>query len=156
MSSIRFITDTIKGILHFTNQSATGAIPVQRNTGRPVAKGEEKAGSTVPMPSFARRPSAMSSFSPAEIPQNSVADQQRLQISKLRFDEFPTPSRFSCWKIRFKTQVSSCSGFPSETMSWIKEVELVDSVDDCKSSRSIERKDFRTRELLRYHPKLTL
>ena len=42
-----------------------------------------------------------------------------------------------CWNIRFKTQVSACSGFPSEAMLWIKEVEMVDSVDDLKSSRSI-------------------
>ena len=30
-----------------------------------------------------------------------------------------------------------CSQFPTEAMLWIKEVELVDSVDDLKSSRSI-------------------
>ena len=36
------------------------------------------------------------------------------------------------------TQVSSCSGFPSEAMLWIEEVEMVDSVDDLKSSRSIQ------------------
>ena len=51
---------------------------------------------------------------------------------------FPTPSTFSYWKIRFKTQVSACSGFPSEAMLWIKEVEMVDSVDDPKTSRSIQ------------------
>ena len=67
-----------------------------------------------------------------------MADQQRLQISELHFDKFPTHSTFSCWKIRFKTQVRSCSSFPSETMLWIKKVEMVESVDDLKSSRSIE------------------
>ena len=51
-----------QGILHSTNQSATGGIPVQRSTGRPVAKGEEQTGSTIPMPIFARRPSTMNSF----------------------------------------------------------------------------------------------
>ena len=53
---------------------------------------------------------------------------------------FPTPSTFSCWKMRFKSQVSACSGYPSEAMLWIKEVEMVDSVDDRKSSRSIQSK----------------
>ena len=101
------------GILHSSNQSATGGIPVQRSTGRPVAKGEEPIGSTVPMQSFARRPSTINSFSPAEMPQNSMADQQRLQISELHFDKFSTPSTFSCWKLRFKTHVSACSGSPS-------------------------------------------
>ena len=31
----------------------------------------------------------------------------------------------------------TCSQFPTEAMQWIKEVELVDSVDDLRSSRSI-------------------
>ena len=39
---------------------------------------------------------------------------------------------------RFKTLVSSCSGFPSEAMLRIKEVEMVESVDDLRSSRSIQ------------------
>ena len=41
-----------------------------------------------------------------------------------------TPATFACWKIRFKTQVCTCSQFPTEAMQWIKEVEMVDSVDD--------------------------
>ena len=49
----------------------------------------------------------------------------------------PTPSTFECWKVRFKTQVSSCSDFPSEAMLRTKEVEMVDSVDDLRSSRSV-------------------
>ena len=56
------------------------------------------------------------------------ADQRRLQISELHFDKFPTPTTFSCWKIRFKTEVCSCSQFPTEAMLWIKEVEMVESV----------------------------
>ena len=100
-----------QGILHSLTQSITVGNPVQKCTGRLVAKGEERIGSTKPMPSFARRPSTMNSFFPAEVPQNSVADQQRLQISELHFDKYPTPSTFSCWKIRMKGQISSCSGF---------------------------------------------
>ena len=53
-------------------------------------------------------------------------------------DKFPTLSTFSCWWIRFKTQVSACSGSPSEAMLRIQEVEMVDSVDDFKSSHSIQ------------------
>ena len=34
---------------------------------------------------------------------NYGADQQRLQISDLHFDKFPSPATFACWKIRFKT-----------------------------------------------------
>ena len=65
------------------------------------------------------------------------ADQQRLQISDPHFDKFTTPATFACWKIRFKTEVCTCSQFPTEAMLWIKEVELVDSVDDIKSSCSV-------------------
>ena len=64
------------------------------------------------------------------------ADQQRLQISDLHFDKFPTPATFACWKIRFKTEVCTCSQFPTQAMQWIKEVELVDSVDELRSSSS--------------------
>ena len=82
----------------------------------------------------------MNSFIPAEgvYSQNYMADQTKPQISELQFDKFSTPSTFSCWKIRFKTQVSACSSFLSEAMLWIKGVEMVDSVDDLKSSRSIQ------------------
>ena len=58
-------------------------------------------------------------------------------ISDLHFDKFPTPATFACWKIRFKTEVCICSQFPTEAMHWIKEVEMVDSVYDLKSSSSI-------------------
>ena len=43
-----------QGILHATNQSATGGVRVQRSTGRLVAKGEELTGSTIPIPIFAK------------------------------------------------------------------------------------------------------
>ena len=67
---------------------------------------------------------------------NYGADQQRLQISDLHFDKFPTPATFACWKIRFKTEICTCSQFPTEAMQWIKEVELVESVDELRSSSS--------------------
>ena len=84
-------------------------------------------------------PSAKNSviFSGGDSSKNYGADQQRLQISDLHFDKFPTPATFACWKIRFKTEVCTCSQFPTEAMQWIKEVELVDSVDDLRSSSSI-------------------
>ena len=44
--------------------------------------------------------------------------------------------RFACWKIRFKTEVCTCSQFPTEAVHWIKEVEMVDSVVDSMSSSS--------------------
>ena len=84
-------------------------------------------------------PSAKDSviFSGGDSSKNYGADQQRLQISDLHFVKFPTPATFACWKIRFKTEECTCSQFPTEAMQWIKEVELVDSVDDLRFSSSI-------------------
>ena len=39
--------------------------------------------------------------------------------------------------MRFKTEVCTWSQFPTEAMQWIKEVELVDSVDELRTSSSI-------------------
>ena len=83
-------------------------------------------------------PSAKNSviFSGGDSPKNYRADQQQLQISDLHFDNFATPATFACWKIRFKTEVCTCSQFPTDALLWTKEVEMVDSVDDLKSSSS--------------------
>ena len=58
-------------------------------------------------------PSAKNSVIPSEgdSSKNYGADQQRLQISDLHFDKFSTSATFSCWKIRFKTEVCTCSQF---------------------------------------------
>ena len=84
-------------------------------------------------------PSARNSVVPCEggFSKNYGADQQRLQISDPHFDKFTTSATFACWKKRFKTEVCTCSQFPEEAMLWIKEVEMVDSVDDLKSSCSV-------------------
>ena len=92
------------------------------------------------MPMFARRPSTMSSSIPVDTPQNPMAG--------LQFDKFPAPQSFLCWKIRFKNQVTTCSDFPSDTMLWINEVEMVDSLDEFKSSRSVAGKMFPNFEML--------
>ena len=39
--------------------------------------------------------------------------------------------------VRFKTEVCTCSQFPTEATQWIKEVQMVDSVDELRSSSSI-------------------
>ena len=84
-------------------------------------------------------PSARNSFDPKEgrFSKDFGADQQQLQISDPHFDNFSTSASFACWKIRFKTEVCACSQFLTEAMPWIKEVELVESVDDLKSSCSL-------------------
>ena len=84
-------------------------------------------------------PSAKNSVIPNEgdSSKNYGADEQRLQILDLHFDKFPTPATFACWKIRSKTEVCICSQFHTKAMLWIEEVEMVESVDDLKSSCSV-------------------
>ena len=84
-------------------------------------------------------PSAKDSviFSGGDSSKNYGADQQRLQISDLHFDKFTTSATFACWKIRFKTEVCTCSQDLTEAMLWIKEVEMVESADDLRSSCSV-------------------
>ena len=87
--------------------------------------------------SLDRQPKDSVIFSGGDSSKNYGADQQRLQISDLHFDKFLTPTTFACWKTRFKTEVCTCSQFLTKAMQWIKEVEMVDSVDDLRSSSSI-------------------
>ena len=56
-------------------------------------------------------PSARNSVVPREgrFSMNFGADQRRLQISDPHFDNFTTSATFACLKIRFKTEVCSCS-----------------------------------------------
>ena len=52
------------------------------------------------------------------------------------FRQIPYTSDVCLLEISCKTEVCTCSQFPTETMQWIKEVEMVDSVDDLKFSSS--------------------
>ena len=112
-----------RGIHQFATPSAPGEVPVLR-------------------------PSTVSSSIPVDVPQNPVVGQQRQQISELQFDNFPTTHSFSCWKMRFTNQATICSDFPSDTVLWISEVEMVDSFDELRSSRSVCGKDFPNFEML--------
>ena len=70
----------------------------------PHVMSERQTPDTVLTPRFQLGPSARNSFDPSEgrLSKNYGADQQRLQISDLHFDKFPTPTTVACWKIRFK------------------------------------------------------
>ena len=72
----------------------------------------------------------MSSSIPVEIPQNSMGGQRRQQISELQFDKFPIPQSFYVGRQDSRNQVTTCSDFPPEAMLWIKEAEMVDSLDE--------------------------
>ena len=111
---------------------------VLTRTVRSVTCGERQIPDTVLNPRFWTGPSAGNSFE-GRFSNNCGADQWRLQISELHFDKFVTPTTFAWWTIRFKSEVCICSQFLTEAVLWIKDVEMVESVDDLKSSRSTKR-----------------
>ena len=57
-------------------------------------------------------------------------------------------NHFLVWRIQFKIQVTTCSDFPSDAILWIKEVEMFDSLEKLKSSRSVSGKNFPNFEML--------
>ena len=105
----------------------------------PHVTSERQISDTALNPRCQSGPSARNSVIPKDgrFSKDYGADHQRPQISDLHFDKFPTPATFACWKIKFKTEVCTCSQFPTEAMQWLKEVKLVDSVDELRSSSSI-------------------
>ena len=95
-SYVRFITDTLSGEFFTLRikvpQVQSQCREVQWDLSREV---KNELGAQTPMRMSAGRPSTMNSFLPAEIPQISMAVQQRLQISEFQFDKFNTTSTFS-------------------------------------------------------------
>ena len=87
----------IKEFLHSSTPSATGGIPVQRSTGRPVARMKNELGAQFQFLCLQESHQPLILFLPAEIPHNSVAVQQRQQISKIQFHKFLASSTFLCW-----------------------------------------------------------
>ena len=77
-----------------------------------------------------------------------MMENPRKQISDLHFDEFADTSDFQCWKTNFKIEECSCSGCLTVAMLWINEVEVANSVDDLKTSHSIEGHVFPDFEML--------
>ena len=100
------------------------------------------------MSTFVTRPLTTSSPILMELPKNYMVGQRRQQISELQFDKFLDLQSFLVWKIRFKNQVIICSDVPADAMLWIKEVEIVDSLEELKSSRSVYGKKFPNFEML--------
>ena len=129
-------------------QRERGSVQQAPGSETPFIRYDKQSKDTIPMPTFARRPSTKSSTIPAEFPLNSMFGPQRQQISEPQFHKFPTPQSFLVWKIRLKNQVTTCSDFPSESMLWIKEVEIVETLKELKSSRSVCGKNFPDFEML--------
>ena len=100
----------------------------------------ERMNFATPTPTFARKSSTWSPPSQVEgaYPKNCMVELPRTQVSEVHFDEFPDPPTFQCWKTKFKVELWSCSGCPTDAMMlWIKEEEMAKSVGDLLTSQSI-------------------
>ena len=111
---------------------------------------EELQDCTIPTPRFARSHGTWNPFfrTGGTCYQNCTMDNPRNPSSDLHFDYFPNTEDFQCWKVNFKTEVSSHWGCPTIAMLWIKEVEIAKSVDDLVTSQTIEGRDFNPLECL--------
>ena len=72
-----------------------------------------------------------------------MEDAPRLLRSEVRMSRYTDPS--STTQV---AQITTCSDFPSDAVLWIKVVEMVDSMDEWKSSRSVAGKKFPNFEML--------
>ena len=124
---------------HLIRKGSIRGFPLSEHSS-PHVLSERRTPDTTLDPKCQSGPSAKTSviFSGGDSSKNYGSDQQRLQISDPYFDKFTSSATFACWKMRFKTEVCTCSQFPTEAMQWIKEVEMVESVGDLKCSRSIK------------------
>ena len=116
---------------------------------------EEPQDCTIPTPRFARSHGTWNPLyrTGGTYNQNCTMENPRNRSSDLHFDYFPDPEDFQCWKVNFKTEVSSHWGCPTIAMLWIKEVEIAKSVDDLVTSQTIEGRDFNPLEwLMRQRP----
>ena len=79
-------------------QRERGSVQQAAGSGTPFMRDDKQSKDTIPMPTFARRPSTMSSTLPVKFPQNSLGGPQIKQISELQFDKFRAPQSFLVWK----------------------------------------------------------
>ena len=109
-------------------------------TGKPVARNEERNKDTIPTPRLVKRPSTKNSSFPAKgsRPQNYVSD--HIKTADLGASFRLILHTFDVFMLEVKIQnPSKCLfQFSSEALFWIKEVKMIDSVEDFKSSRSIQ------------------
>lgn len=100
--------------------ASCGSVPFgcTKNCGASSCLGREHQNRAIPTPLFfARKFSTSNLLSHAEgtYHQSCMIELPRNHISELHVDKFPDTSGFHCWKTNFKTEVCSCSGFPSHS-----------------------------------------
>ena len=129
----------VKEFFHSATPSATGVDPVQVSPGSTCRKRWRTNWEHDCNADVSKKAVNHEFFLQAEVPQKSTAVQQRPQISELQFEKIRHFfHQLSYCKTRFKTQVKFLFRFSLGCWCYgSKEVEVVNSVDEFKSSRSI-------------------
>ena len=97
--------DHHQGIHSCAPQRERGSVPQATVTDDTFFTRDDKQDKgTIPMPTFAGRPSTMSSFTPVEFPQNSMAGQQRQQYRNFNLIISPHLQRFHVGRSESKTR----------------------------------------------------
>ena len=86
-STFDSLRDHPQGVHSCASQRERGSVPQATGTGTLFAKDDEQSKDTIQMPTFATRPSTVSSIVPVEFPQNSMVGQQRQQRPVLQIDK---------------------------------------------------------------------
>ena len=136
------------GIHPCAPQRERGSVPQATGSGTLFPRDDKPNRDRIPMLTFAGRPSTMSSFMSVEFLKNSRLDSKDSKFRSCNSTYSLVLNHSWFRKYDSKNQVTTCSDFPSEAMIWIKEVEMVDSSDELKSSRSVDGKDFLDFEML--------
>ena len=134
-STFGSLRDHPQGIHLCETPREQGSVPQAAGTGTLFTREDKQNRGTIPMPTFAGR------WIFRRILWSDSKDNKFFGVAIRQHSMIHNHSLFGK-KIRFKNQVTTCSDFPSEAMLWIKDVEMVDSVDDLKSSRSVSGKNF--------------
>ena len=134
--------------------AATQYGSVSLNTGRHAVRADELKNNirnfAIPTSRFSRMFSTWNPPSQTEgdFPQNYMIEQSRNRVSDMYFDKYSNPSTFQHWKKVSRPRYVPVQNVLTDAMLRIKEVEMIDSGDDLKTSRSIGGHRFHNFEIL--------
>ena len=111
------------------------AVPADGRTKTIHTSEDRQNQGTTPMPTFATKPLTTSSTIPAELPAELHDRTAKTANIGIAIRQIPNTTSFLVWIIRFKNQATTFSDVPSDAMLWIKEMEMVDSLDVVEITR---------------------
>ena len=118
----------------------------ERTKSSHTSEGRQNQG-TIPMPTYATRP-LTTSYQTSGITTELHGRTAKTANIRIAIRQIPYSTFIFMFEDKIQNQVTTCSDFQSDAVLWIKEVEMVDSLDEFKSSRSVYGKDLPNFEML--------